>query len=95
MPADDSLLFIDANKYLDCLYRINTGKQQLAPLLEHLNYIFATQQVFDEVQRNIILVAADFLVRKPKELKLKTVNLPDHITCLAGASINVRACCSG
>ena len=79
MPANDSLLFIDSNKYLD-LYRIDKGKKLLAPLGEQIEYIFVTQQVVDEVQRNKILVAADFLRNKSKELKLPTFNLPDHLS---------------
>lgn len=79
MPADDSLLFIDSNKYLD-LYRIDQGKKLLAPLAEQIDYIFITQQVVTEVQRNKILVAADFLKKKFKESKLQTFNLPDHLS---------------
>jgi len=79
MPANDSLLFIDSNKYLD-LYRIDKGKKLLAPLGEQIDYIFVTQQVVNEVQRNKILVAADFLRKKSKELKLQTFNLPDHLS---------------
>lgn len=86
MPADDSLLFIDANKYLD-LYRIDKGKKLLAPLGEQVDYIFVTQQVFSEVQRNKLLVAAEFLKQKSKELKLQTFNLPDH---LSSTSIDQR-----
>jgi hypothetical protein len=86
MPADDSLLFIDANKYLD-LYRTDSGKKLLAPLKEQADYIFVTQQVFNEVQRNKILVAAEFCKQKYKELKLQTFNLPDH---LSSTSIDQR-----
>ena len=87
MPANDSLLFIDSNKYLD-LYRIDQGKKLLAPLGEQIDYVFVTQQVVNEVQRNKILVAADFLRKKSKELKLQTFNLPDH---LSSASIDQRS----
>jgi hypothetical protein len=79
MPADDALLLIDANKYLD-LYRTDKGKKLLAPLVEQVNYIFVTQQIVDEVQRNKVQVAADFLTSKFKELKLLTFNVPDHLT---------------
>lgn len=85
MSTNDFLLFIDANKYLD-LYRIDQGKKLLAPLGEQVDYIFVTQQIVNEVQRNKILVAADFLKEKVKELKLKTFNLPDHLS----ASIDHR-----
>ena len=79
MLADDALLFIDANKYLD-LYRTDKGKKLLAPLGEQVGYIFVTQQVVDEVQRNKIFVAAEFLSQKFKELKLQTFNVPDHLS---------------
>jgi hypothetical protein len=79
MTADDALLFIDANKYLD-LYRIALGKKLLAPLGEQINYIFVTQQVVAEVQRNKIQVAADFLRAQFKELKIQTFNIPDHLS---------------
>lgn len=79
MQANDSLLFIDSNKYLD-LYRMDEGKKLLAPLGEQIDYILVTQQVVSEVQRNKIFVAAEFLKKKSKELKLQTVNLPDHLS---------------
>ena len=79
MTANDALLFIDANKYLD-LYRTDKGKKLLAPLSEQLDYVFVTQRVVDEVQRNKIQVAADYLAAKFKELKLLTFNVPDHLT---------------
>lgn len=86
MPVNDALLFIDANKYLD-LYRIDQGKKLLAPLVEQVDYIFVTQQIFGEVQRNKISAAAEFLKQKSKALKLQTFNLPDH---LSSTSINQR-----
>jgi hypothetical protein len=79
MPINDSLLFIDTNKYLD-LYRIDKGKELLTPLKEQADYIFVTKQVVNEVQRNKIVVAADFLKRKFQFLKLQTFNLPDHLS---------------
>ena len=83
MSTDDSLLFIDANKYLD-LYRMDEGKKFLIPLKGVVDYIFVTQQVVSEVQRNKILVAAEFLEKKCNELKIKGFNLPDHLssTCI-------------
>jgi hypothetical protein len=83
MPADDALLFIDANKYLD-LYRTDKGKKLLAPLGEQVDYIFVTQQVVNEVQRNKIQVAAQFLTQKFKEIKVQTFGVPDH---LSGTSV--------
>ena len=79
MSVNDSLLFIDTNKYLD-LYRIDKGKELLTPLKEQADYIFVTKQVVNEVQRNKMVVAADFLKRKFQKLKLQTFNLPDHLS---------------
>jgi hypothetical protein len=79
MPANDALLFIDANVYLD-LYRRDKGKKLLAPLIEQVDYIFVTQQVVAEVQRNKISVAAAFLLQKFKELNLQTFDVPDHLS---------------
>lgn len=78
MLANDSLLFIDSNKYLD-LYRTDQGRMLLASLREQVDYIFITEQVVNEVQRNKISVAVDFLKKKSKELKLQNFNLPDHL----------------
>jgi len=79
MSINDSLLFIDTNKYLD-LYRIYKGKELLVPLKEQAEHIFVTQQVVNEVQRNKIVVAAEFLKEKFQKLKLQTFNLPDHLS---------------
>lgn len=79
MLADDALLFIDANKYLD-LYRINEGKKLLSSLDEQVDYIFITKQIVNEVQRNKILVAEGFLRQKFKGLKPQSFNVPDHLS---------------
>jgi hypothetical protein len=79
MPADDALFFIDANKYLD-LYRTDKGKKLLASLEEQVDYIFVTEQIVNEVQRNKILVAGVFLKQKFKGLKLQSFNVPDHLS---------------
>ncbi len=78
MPAEDALLFIDANKYLD-LYQTATGRKLLAPLGEQAAYVFVTQQVVDEVLRNKIKVVSGFLNEKFKELKPQTFAVPDHL----------------
>jgi hypothetical protein len=78
MTADDALLFIDAQIYLD-LYRIPSGKQLLAPLSEQSERIFVTQQVVNEVTRNKIEVAASFLSTHFPTLKLNTFKVPDHL----------------
>jgi PIN domain len=63
MPISDTLLFIDTNKYLD-LYRRDNIKNLLAILNEQVNNIFVTQQIVDEVHRNKLTVAANFLREK-------------------------------
>ena len=79
MPVTDALLFIDANKYLD-LYRTDNGRKLLGPLTEQAEYIFVTKQVVDEVQRNKLVVAADFLRTKSVGMKLQSINVPDHFS---------------
>jgi PIN domain len=78
MHATDAILFIDANKYLD-LYRTASGKALLAALAEQAEHIVVTQQVVNEVHRNMIHVAKDFLSDKFKDLKLQTPPVPDHL----------------
>lgn len=75
----DALLLIDANKYLD-LYRTDKGRKLLAPLSEQAPYIFVTQQIVDEVQRNKLSAAADFLRAKSQGMKLHSINVPDHFS---------------
>jgi hypothetical protein len=77
MPADDAVLCIDANKYLD-LYRTATGKKLLASLQEQADHIFVTKQVVEEVQRNKPKEAATFLAKQFGKLRLQTFAVPDH-----------------
>ena len=79
MSTTENLLFIDANKYLD-LYRTNTGKALLGPLSDLAGHIFVTQQVVNEVQRNKVRVAIEFINSKFKDLQLQMFNVPDHLT---------------
>jgi hypothetical protein len=80
MFADDAMLFIDANSYLD-LYRTVSGKKLLAALTEQANHIFVTRQVVDEVQRNSLNESALFLTRQIRELEIteRTYAIPDHL----------------
>jgi len=79
MTAEDALLLIDANKYLD-LYRTDKGRKLLAPLSEQASYIFVTQQIVDEVQRNKLGVVADFLRTKSQDMKFRGINVPDQFS---------------
>jgi hypothetical protein len=74
----ESILFIDANQYLD-LYRMVSGKSLLAALEEQRDYIFVTAQVVDEVQRQKVKVAASFLAEQLRKMELKNVAVPDHL----------------
>lgn len=85
MSANDSLLFIDSNKYLD-FYRRDLGKRQLESLVEQVDSIFITQQVLSEIQRNKLVVAADFCKKKSESLKLKNCQLPE---CLFNTNIDI------
>ena len=78
MPAEDALLVIDANKYLD-LYRTVSGKKLVASLVEQAAHIFVTRQIVEEVQRNKIEVVKTFLSKQFGELKLQTFAIPDHL----------------
>lgn len=79
MSADDALLFIDANKFLD-LYQTDKGTKVLAPLGEQVDYIFVTQQVVSEVQRNKVRISIEHLADKFKVLKLLGFAMPDHLS---------------
>ena len=74
----DGVLFIDANQYVD-LYRTHTGKIQLAALKEQQDYIFVTEGVVDEVQRNKVREAAGFLGRVFKTLQTSNLAVPTHL----------------
>jgi hypothetical protein len=82
MSADDALLFIDANQYID-LYRIDSGEKLLAALSQQADHIFATQQVVNEVQRNKLTAAVAYWQQQAAKLKVTTSGVPDH---LAGAN---------
>ena len=80
MPTNDSLLFIDTNKYLD-FYRTDIMKKCLPQLLENIDHIFITQQIAREVQRNKLRASADFFIQqKPKleNIGQLRVHLSDH-----------------
>ncbi len=78
----DPLILIDANQYLD-LYRVTKGKKLLAPLREQEEYIFVTVQIVEEVQRNKLRVAANFLSSLFEELKIRKLVVPDHLFDIA------------
>jgi PIN domain len=73
-----SLLFIDANQYLE-LYRTVKAKKLPANLEELQDYIFVTELIVDEMYRGKVRVAASFLADQLKEWELKTIALPVHL----------------
>mgnify|MGYP001213158371 CR=1 FL=1 len=75
MNDTTEIILIDANKYLD-LYRINTAPGLLTMMSGVSPYIFITQQIVDEVQRNKLSVLALFLNEQQKGLTGLNVNLP-------------------
>jgi len=75
MSDTTEIILIDANKYLD-LYRINTAPGLLTMMSGVSPYIFITQQIVDEVQRNKLSVLALFLTEQQKGLTGLNVNLP-------------------
>jgi hypothetical protein len=78
----DPLIVIDANQYLN-LYRVTKEKKLLAPLSEQEEYIFVTVQIVEEVQRNKLRVAANFLSSQFEELKIRKFDVPDHLFDIA------------
>jgi hypothetical protein len=78
MTAENALLFIDANKYLD-LYRLVKGRPILASIGQQAKHIFVTQQVVEEVKRRKVEVTADFLERHFTNLKLQTYPVHEHL----------------
>jgi PIN domain len=78
MKHKNSLLFIDANQYLD-LFRTNSSRSIVKSIVAQRANIFVTAQVVDEVQRNKVDVAAGFFVDQLKKLAMASFGLPDHL----------------
>ena len=78
------MLFIDANQYLN-LFRMVSGKKLLAALEEQDKYIFVTEQIVNEVERNKVRVAATFMAKK--QLKLDSIAVPDHILSTTDSTV--------
>lgn len=78
MAADEALLFIDANQYLD-LYRTHGGRQTVAAVNEQHEHIFVTAQVVSEVKRNKVQVATEFINGQLANLKLNSLDVPPHL----------------
>lgn len=72
------MIFIDANQYLQ-LYRTDSGKKMLAPLLEQEEHIFVTEQIVNEVLRNKLQVAARYLQEQIDLFRVRSIGVPDHL----------------
>jgi len=72
MEHGDTVVFIDANLYLD-LYEVTKGKKLLDTLREQQNHIFVTIQLVEEVQRRKLQVAKEFLTRQFKNLESRNI----------------------
>ena len=86
MELVDTLLFVDANQYLN-LYETATGKKLLAPLKEQKDHIFVTAQVVDEVQRRKVEVTARFLTREFQKLNMSHFPIPEHLFGATGEKV--------
>lgn len=74
----ESILFIDANRYLN-LFGIPTGKKLLDLLDEQKAHVFITGQIVDEVLRNKLRLAERFFTEILKEYAEVKVAVPDHL----------------
>jgi PIN like domain len=79
-----SLLFIDANQYLN-LYQMLHAKTVLAALEEQQAYIFVTEQIVDEVYRRKLGKAGNFFAEQLK--KWEGIAFPDHLLDITDKSI--------
>lgn len=82
MKNIDAVIFIDANQYLK-LYMADKGKKKLLRILSETEpYIFVTSQVADEVQRNKLSKADQFLktiIKDVQGMKVPTFDVPEHL----------------
>jgi hypothetical protein len=79
MPRSTTLLFIDAQQYLD-LFRTVSGHKLLRPLKTLRDRIFVTEQVADEVRRNKVRIACEFLTEQFNKVNKQTnFGLPSHL----------------
>lgn len=78
--AEDALLFIDANIYLD-LYERAYRPLVLSQLAELSTIIFSTQQVVDEVRRRKNQVAANAIEKAFQQIAKTTIekSIPEHL----------------
>lgn len=70
------VIFIDANQYLG-LYGLVAGRKLLDLLEEQKENVFITTQIVDEVLRNKLRLAAEFMSEQLK--KFSSSSVPDHL----------------
>ena len=78
MASDDAVVFIDTQLYID-LYRTESGKDLLALLQEQKDYIFITEQIVNEVNRNKLQEAMEFFKRECQIGNAPGSKLPNHL----------------
>jgi PIN domain len=72
------IVFIDSNQYLN-LYRLVAGAKLLDAMEEQKAHIFVSMQIVDEVVRNKLRCAENFLSDKIKDVETIKAPVPDHL----------------
>jgi hypothetical protein len=76
-------LYVDANIYLGAYKTSDPAfHKHVRVLVEHARSVFVSQQIVDEVDRNKLKVAADFVDEQLKKLNLPKVSLPGFSAAL-------------
>jgi hypothetical protein len=81
-----SILFIDANPYLD-LFGLVSGRKLIDLLESQKANIFVPKQVADEVQRNKLRLANNFFSEQLKDIDAHKMTVPDHLLGIDEAQI--------
>ncbi len=72
-----AIVFVDANVYVHAFKTSEPSYMKLVKILsEHLDVIFVTQQVADEVERNKLGRATEFIKGQIEKMKLPKIALP-------------------
>ena len=78
MLAEDAVVFIDAQLYID-LYRTKSGKELLEALHQVKDHIFITNQIVNEVNKHKLPEAIGFFMKECQIGKAAGSKLPDHL----------------
>jgi hypothetical protein len=74
MTCQESLLFIDTNRYLD-IYRMSTGKKVLDSVAEQKEHVFVPALVVQEVNRNKLEAACEVIRKLSCFVKLQNCDI--------------------